>query len=107
MPVLHVGRNLDDRAGHEAHSRLSFFLVPAFAGSADKNLPAAFAGMMHMPVVAAAGLERHIGKMHAAPGRQRIQIGLPDKIFRVGGVLRSSAKDVHAVKRGGILYFHD
>ena len=49
VPVLHVRRNGDDRAGDEAHRGLAFFLIPALARGADEHLPAALRGVMDVP----------------------------------------------------------
>ena len=54
MPVLYIGRNVNDRSGQNLYRRFALFLIPAAPGHTDKHLSAAFRGFMDVPVVAAA-----------------------------------------------------
>ena len=54
----------DHVAGTERARRLAPFLVPAASAHAHEQLPAALFGMMDVPMVAAARLERHVEDGH-------------------------------------------
>lgn len=64
VPVLRIGWNVDDRAGKNRHRTVPRFLVPAASGNPDKHLPASVRRFVHMPVIPAAGLERHVRNGH-------------------------------------------
>ena len=64
VPVLHVGWYVDYVAWQHLHCGLALFLVPSLAGHAHQHLPAALGGMVDVPVVAAARLERHVGERY-------------------------------------------
>ena len=85
VPVLHIRRDVDDIARKHLHGRLAFFLIPAPAGYADQHLPAAFRGVVNVPVVAASRLEGDIVERYLFLG-YRSQIAVADEILRVCGV---------------------
>ena len=62
VPVLYIGRYVDNVSREHLYGRFAFFLIPAFAGNADQHLSAAFGCMVDMPVVPAAWLESDIGE---------------------------------------------
>ena len=64
MPMLHVGRNMDDCAWENLLRRLAFFLIPTASGNTHKHLPSAICGVMYVPIVAAARLEGDIGERY-------------------------------------------
>lgn len=66
MPVLDIGGNHYDAALMQTDSGLAFFLIPTFTSRANQELTAAFVCMMNMPVIAAPGLEGHIGGKQTA-----------------------------------------
>lgn len=88
VPVLYLRRDDNDRAGRQANSILAFFLIPALAGCADQDLPAAALGMMDMPVVAASRFKGDVRKPHRtfAVLCQRVQIGIADEKLGKGGI---------------------
>lgn len=61
VPVLHVGRNMDDRAWKDLLYRFPRFLIPTSASHTDKHLSAAFSGTVDVPIVAATGFEGDVG----------------------------------------------
>lgn len=85
MPVLLACRDDNDRAGFEAYGFLSFGLVPAAAGSAQQNLPAALRGVVDVPVVPASWLERHVANRDAFRG-EHVQVALAEEILAERGV---------------------
>ena len=79
VPVFHFGRNIDHIAGAQFLYRLALFLIIAAARDADKNLSAAALGVMDVPVVAAAGFERHVENSDLACG-DGMQVALSRKV---------------------------
>ena len=56
-------------------------LVKPSTSHADEDLPTAAFGVMDVPVVAAAGLERHVVDTDLLGGKGR-EVALPDKVLR-------------------------
>ena len=81
VPVFDADGNIDYVARVKLLRRLAPFLIIAAPGDADENLPAAFVGMMYMPIVAAAGLKSHV-KNADLRGGERGEIAVPDEILR-------------------------
>lgn len=82
VPMLHAGRNVDDRAGQNLHRRFAFFLIPATSGHTDKHLTTAFRRFMDVPVVAAARLESHVGDIYLLT-RNRSEVTVAGEISRI------------------------
>lgn len=82
MPVLYIGRNVDDRSGQNLYRRFALFLIPAAPGHTDKHLSAAFRGFMDVPVVAAARLESHVGNIHLLT-RNRCEVTVAGEILGI------------------------
>ena len=99
VPVLDAGGDVHRDARRHLDGGLAPFLVVAAAGGADEDLPAAGLGVVDVPVVAAAGLERHAegGNLR---GRERVQVAAPREILRVGRVERAD-RDRRPVLREG------
>ena len=81
MPVLGAGGDGDHHAGRQLHGSHAPFLIPSAAVDADQHLHGV---VVHMPVVAAAGLEGDVAE--AADGVEHGQVALPDEVFGVGVV---------------------
>ena len=87
VPVLYACGNIYYIAGAQLLCRFAPFLVKPSASHADENLPAAAFGVMGVPVVAAAWLERNVVNADLLGGKGR-EVALPDKVLRkcvVGG----------------------
>ena len=82
MPVLYIGRNVNDRSGQNLYRRFALFLIPAAPGHTDKHLSAAFRGFMDVPVVAAARLESHVGNIHLLT-RNRCEVTVAGEILGI------------------------
>ena len=80
VPVLYTGGDVDHVAGLERLRWLSPGLVPATAGHAEENLPAALLGVVDVPVVPAAWLKGHVINANLAGG-EGLEIALPHKIL--------------------------
>ena len=91
MPVLHTGGDVDHVAGLERLCFLPPGLVPAPAGHADENLPAALLGVVDVPVIPAARLKGHVVYAHLAGGKG-LKIALPHKILREAVVGRTDGE---------------
>ena len=99
MPVFYPGRNLHNITRLHSLCRFTFFLIPAFSVYADKNLSTAFGCMMNMPVIPASRFKGDIADCEClSRSGQYIQIGLTDKILRIG-IVRLSPSE----KSAGIL----
>ena len=85
VPVLDVGRDMDDIARQHLHGGFPFFLIPTFAGDADEHLSAAFRRMVDVPVVPAAGFEGYVGERNLLR-RDGSEVAVPNEILRVCGV---------------------
>ena len=85
VPMLYISRDMDDRSGQNLHSGLALLLIPTSAGDSYQHLSTAFRRLMYVPVVAAAGLERHIGKRYLIFGNRR-QIAVAGKILGISGI---------------------
>ena len=85
VPVLYVGGDVDDGAGQDLLGRLALLLVPAASGHTDEHLAATLAGVVDVPVVAAAGLECHVGAIHLAAGDWS-QVGIADEVLGICSV---------------------
>lgn len=83
--MLHPRGDVDHVTGAQLLCRLPPFLVEPSTGHADEDLPTAAFGVMDMPVVAAAGLERHVVNADLLGGKGR-EIALSDKELREGVV---------------------
>ncbi len=94
MPVLHSGRDRNDHTGDQAYRLLAFLLIPSAACRADQQLSSASFGVMNVPVIAASGFKGDICQEYRtlAGFRQRIQIGIPDKILGEARIRLSLAK---------------
>ena len=77
VPVLDLRRYVHDHARLELDGRLAPLLIPTATAYGNQNLTCA---VMHVPVIAAARLERDIVDAHALC-RQLRQVALPDKIL--------------------------
>ncbi len=99
VPVLHVGGDVDDRAGQDFLCRLAFLLVPAASGYADQHLSAALRGLVDVPVVAAAWLEGDVGKRHLCV-RDTGQVAVAREVAAVGRV-RFADGENHRSLEGG------
>ena len=82
MPMLHVGRNVNDIARKQLHGCFAFFLIPSATGHAHQHLPAAFRGMVNVPIVAATRFESHIVERNLFAGN-RSKVAIADEIFGV------------------------
>lgn len=60
VPMFHTRGDVDHIARAQLLCRFTPFLVEPSTSHADENLSAAVFGVVHVPVVAAAGLERHV-----------------------------------------------
>ena len=100
MPVFYIRRDNDHGARTEINGSFPFFLIPPFTGCAEEDLSAVFSGVMDVPVVAASGFKRHIGKEQRAGLRirQRIQIRIPDKVLCICSVEFSQPKNIFLIK---------
>ena len=107
VPVVGVGRDLDDVAGLEPAGRFAAFLVEPLAGDADEDLTAGVA----VPVVAATGLKGNIGDGDAGPvgmfGEAR-EVALALEVPGVSVVRRAGGKGGGVVRHGcGSLEYGD
>ena len=96
MPVLDICRNGDDRTRRQGDGLFALLLIPALARGADQQLPAAFGGMVDVPVVPASRLEGHIGQEHGAlaGNGQGLEVGLAGKVPGIGVIGRADAEGV-------------
>ena len=100
MPVLHPHGDVHAVAGAQFHGGLAPFLVIAPSGHAQQDLSAALAGVVDVPVVAAARLKGHIEDPYLLRGH-RGQIALPHKILGEGVVGGADGED-HLSGVGGL-----
>ena len=87
VPVLYARGNIYHVARAQLLCRFAPFLVTPSTGHADEDLSPTALGVMDVPVVAAAGLERHVVDADLLGGKGR-EVALPDKVLRecvVGG----------------------
>src|SRR3982751_398148 len=89
MPVLRLWCNIYYVASVQLTGRLSPFLIPATAGSHEKDLPAF---MVDVPVIPATGFEGHVSDRNPF-GRQHLQIAGAGKVASVSLVLFSKAEN--------------
>ena len=68
MPMLHVGRNVDDCAGEDFLHRFPFLLIPATSGYTYQLLPAALCGVVRVPVVTATRLKGYVEERYLTVG---------------------------------------
>ena len=85
MPMLHVGRNMDDCAWEDFLRRLAFFLIPATSGYAYQHLSATLCGVVRVPVVTATRLKGNIEERYLTVG-YLCQITITLEVFGVSGV---------------------
>ena len=95
MPVLHLGRNVDDVAGLKRPGGLPFLLVPTAAGGDEKNLTAL---VVNVPVVAAAGFKSDVSDDEPLFGEE-LEPALSNKELRVGRVRISRREKTQAFGR--------
>ena len=107
MPMLHVCRNYNHRSRRQTDRRFAGFLIPAFACGTDKHLAAAGFSVMNVPVIAATRLEGYVGEEKSVFRlRQRIQIGISDKITSIRSVFSADTEDVLLLEHGFVWNFH-
>ena len=85
VPMLHVGRNMDDCAWENLLCRLAFFLIPAASGYAYQHLAAALCGVVRVPVVTATRLKGNIEERYLTIRYFR-KITVALEVFGVSGV---------------------
>ena len=87
VPVLDAHRDIYHIAGAQFLCRFAPFLIKPSTSHADEDLSATAFGVMDVPVVAAAGLERNVVNADLLGGKGH-EVALPDKVLRkcvVGG----------------------
>src|SRR5438270_3474200 len=89
MPMLRFRRDINYVASMEFTGRLTPFLIPATAGSHEKDLSAL---MVDVPVIPAAGFEGHVCDLNPLC-REHLQVALAYKIASVCLVLFSKAEN--------------
>ena len=99
MPMLHVGRNINNIAGVQFYCWFAFFLIPSLTGNAYKELASAFACMMYVPVVAATGLKCYISEIYANVGNG-VEIAVADKVFGVCRIRIADGEDTFLLEFG-------
>ena len=106
VPMLHVGRNMDDCAWENLLCRLAFFLIPAASGYTYQHLPAAFCGVVRVPVVAATRLKGNIEERYLTVRYFR-KITVALEVFGVSGVRFANREDHLALECSlGVFAFH-
>ena len=85
MPMLHVGRNMDDCAGEDFLRRLAFFLIPATSRYTYQHLSATLCGVVRVPVVAATRLKGYVEERYLSVG-YLCQITVALEVFGISGV---------------------
>ena len=85
MPMLHVGRNMDDCAWEDFLCRLSFLLIPATSGYTYQHLPATLCSVVRVPVVTATRLKGNIEERYLTVGYFR-QITVAFEVLGISGV---------------------
>ena len=80
--MLDLRRDVDDRTRRHLHRLLAPRLIPAAPADTDEQLPTARLGMIDMPVIAAAGLERHVMDDYLTVGNSR-EIALAIEKFAI------------------------
>ena len=106
MPMLHVGRNMDDCAWEDFLRRLAFFLIPATSGYTYQPLSAATCSMVRVPVVAATRLEGNVEERYLAVG-YLCQITVAFEVFGISGVGFANREYHLALERSlGAFAFH-
>ena len=88
VPVLDLGRDDHRIAGGEGLRGLAPLLIPAAAGGAQQDLPAALGRMVDVPVVAAARLEGDVGDRDAVFTAEGLEVAVAYEILGVGVVGR-------------------
>lgn len=106
MPVLHVGRDMDDSARQNLLCRLTFLLIPATTSYADQHLTTALGSVMYMPIIAATWFECNISKRNLLLGNKS-QVTFALEIFSVSRI-RFSDRENHLSLESilGIIAFH-
>ena len=92
MPVLDLCGNVHTVAGIHLYRILAPLLIETVAADTDQNLSAALIRVMHMPEVAAAGLEGHVVDSDLTGG-YRSQIALSGEPFRESVVGSSDGEE--------------
>lgn len=83
----------DDVARVQFARRLALGLVPATTRGAQKDLANLAAGVVDVPVVAAAGLEGDVHDL-CALADQWLQVGLADEVLGVGVIRLTPREDI-------------
>ena len=92
VPMLYARGNIYYIARAQLLCRFAPFLIKPSTSHADEDLPAVAFGAMDVPVVAAAGLKRHVADADLLGGKGR-EVALPDKALRkcvVGGTYENA-----------------
>lgn len=106
VPMLHVGRNMDDCAGEDFLRRLSFLLIPATSGYTYQHLSAALCGVVRMPVVTAARLKGNVEERYLTV-RYLCQITVAFEVFGVSYVGFANREYYLALESSlGVFAFH-
>ena len=92
VPVLYARGNIYYIARAQLLCRFTPFLVKPSTSHADEDLPPTAFGVMGVPVVAAAGLERHVVDADLL-GRKGREVALPGKVLRERVVGGANGKD--------------
>ena len=80
MPMLHVGRNMDDCAWEDFLCRLSFLLIPSTSGYTYQHLPSTLCSVVRVPVVTATRLKGNIEERYLTV-RYLCQITVAFEVF--------------------------
>ena len=106
VPMLHVGRNMDDCAWENLLCRLAFFLIPAASSYAYQHLPAALCGVVYVPVVTATWLEGNIEERYLTIRYFR-KITVAFEVFGISSVGFANREEHLALECSlGIFAFH-
>lgn len=86
--MLNSGGDFDYITGMQLTGRLAPFLVVATTAGDKQNLPAAFIGVVDVPIVAAAWLESYVADDNLVE-RKHVKIALAYEIFCISIVFRA------------------
>lgn len=100
VPVLDACRDLDDVTWGQALQRFALFLIPALAVDANDDLAAALLGVVDMPEIAAARLERDVADgQRVALLREDLEVRLAREVLGIGIVGLTEAEEAAAALR--------